>query len=237
MKKKKKINDGKKGAGWLTTFNDLVTLLMVFFVLLFTMSSIDVKKLKEVQYSLQSGLGVLKEGKRVSVGVIQEQSSSDMESVTTQEEIEEEVPDKIQDLVKVFDSDPEIAATYTKKGVLITLSSTILFQFGMADINPEGFPVLDKITAVISKMPESVRVEGHTDNVPIHTEEFPSNWELSIRRAVNVVKYFVEVGKIPPQRLSAVGYGESKPLFPNDTPEHRAGNRRVEILLEMEGED
>ncbi len=236
MKKKKKINAEKKGAGWLTTFNDLVTLLMVFFVMLFTMSTIDVKQLKEFQYSLQSGLGVLKEGQRVSVGVIEPPFPSDMESVTPQEEIKEELPDKIQDLVKAFDSEPEIATTYTEKGLLITLSNTILFQFGMADINPESFPVLDKIAEVISKMSESIRVEGHTDNIPIHTEKFPSNWELSIRRAVNVVKYFVEIKKIPPQRLSAVGYGESKPIFPNDTSGHRAENRRVEILLEMEGE-
>jgi len=238
MKKKKKINEGKKGAGWLTTFNDLITLLMVFFVLLFTMSNLDVKKLKDFQDSLQSGLGVLEEGQRVSVGVIEQPIPSDGESVTTQEEIEEEVPDEIQELVESFDSEPEIAAVYTKKGVLITLSNTILFQFGIADINPESFPVLDKISAIISKTSESVRVEGHTDNIPVvHSKRFPSNWELSIKRAVNVVKYFVEVGKIPPQRLSAVGYGESKPIFPNDTREHRAGNRRVGILLEMEGGD
>jgi len=237
MKKKKKINEGDKGAGWLTTFNDLITLLMVFFVLLFTMSTLDVNKLKEFQDSLQSGLGVLNEGEKVAVRVVEPLHPSNVEGVATQEEIEEEMPDKIKDLVESFDSEPEIAAIYTKKGVLITLSNTILFQFGMADINPESFPVLDKIAAIISKMSESVRVEGHTDNIPIHTEKFPSNWELSIKRAVNVVKCFVEVGKIPSQRLSAVGYGESKPLFPNDTREHRAGNRRVEILLEMEGED
>ena len=237
MKKKKKINFGSGGSGWLTTFNDLITLLMVFFVMLFTMSSIDIKKLKDFQNALQSGLGVLKEGQRVSVGLTEPPiTPSDVESVMILEEIEEKVPNEIRDFVKAFDSEPEITATYTKKGVLITLSNTILFQFGMADINLESFPVLDKIAAIISKTSESVRVEGHTDNLPIHTEKFPSNWELSIKRAVNVVKYFVGIGKIPPQRLSAVGYGESKPLFPNDTTEHRAANRRVEILLEMEGE-
>ena len=120
MKKKKKINAENKGPGWLTTFNDLMTLLMVFFVMLFTMSSIDVKKLKEFQYALQSGLGVLKEGQRVSVGLIEPPFSSEMESVTTLEEIEEEVPDEIRDFVKAFDSEPEITATYTKKGVHIS---------------------------------------------------------------------------------------------------------------------
>jgi len=236
MKKKKKINEGGQGAAWLTTFNDLMTLLMVFFVMIFTMSSIDVKKLEDFSHALRAGLGILEEGQRVTVGVIEPPIPSHVK-MTIQEEIEKEVPDEIQDLVESFDSEPEISATYTKKGVLITLSNTILFQLGMADINLESFPVLDKIAAIISKMSESVRVEGHTDNIPVvHSKRFPSNWELSIKRAVNVVKYFVEVGEIPPQRLSAVGYGESKPLFPNDTKEHRAGNRRVEILLEMEGE-
>ena len=253
MRKNKKRNaESKGGPGWLCTFNDLVTLLMVFFVMLFTMSSLDVKQLKSFQQSLQSGLGVLKEGQQISVGVIEPQNSSDVESVTTQEEsVEdvpadvqgvttqeesvEDVPDKIRDFIKSFDSEPEITAIYTEKGVLIILSSTILFKFGSADINPASFSVLDKIAVVIGDMSESVRVEGHTDNVPIvHSRRFPSNWELSIKRAVNVVKYFVEVGKIPPQRLSAAGYGESKPLFPNDTQEHRARNRRVEILVEME---
>jgi len=251
MKKKKQTNAESGGPGWLCTFNDLMTLLMVFFVMLFTMSSLDVKKLKDVQNSLQSGLGVLKEGQRISVGVIEPQSPSEVKSVTTQEERVEDnivedmaedmagdMPDKILDIIKVFDSEPEITAIYMENGVLITLSSTILFQFGSADINPESFSVLDKIAVVIREISESVRVEGHTDNVPVvHSKRFPSNWELSIKRAVNVVKYFVEVGKIPPQRLSAAGYGESKPLFPNDTREHRARNRRVEILLEMEGEN
>ena len=263
MKKKKKTNaESSGGPGWLCTFNDLMTLLMVFFVMLFTMGSLDVKKLKRVQQSLQSGLGVLKEGQKVSVRLIEPQSSSEVKSVlekediaaiqhviepqspsevksvTTQEESVNDVPDKILDIIKVFDSEPAITAIYMENGVLITLSSTILFQFGSADINPESFFVLDKIVAEINKMSESVRVEGHTDNIPVvHSRRFPSNWELSIKRAVNVVKYFVEVGKISPQRLSAVGYGESKPLFPNDTQEHRDKNRRVEILVEMEEED
>jgi chemotaxis protein MotB len=82
-----------------------------------------------------------------------------------------------------------------------------------------------------------VRVEGHTDNVSIHTKRFPSNWELSIARAVSVVKHFAEVNQIDPQRLSAVGYGKSRPVAPNDTPSNRAKNRRVEIILKTEGKE
>jgi chemotaxis protein MotB len=94
---------------------------------------------------------------------------------------------------------------------------------------------LDKIAQALTNVPFSLRVEGHTDNVPIQTKRFPSNWELSIARAVNVVKYFAQVSNIDPQRLSAVGYGESRPVVENDTPSNRAKNRRVEILLLTEG--
>ena len=111
----------------------------------------------------------------------------------------------------------------------------LLFDFGKADINPGGLAFLDKMATLIHKIPHPVRVEGHTDNVPIHTARFPSNWELSIARAVSVVKYIAGSGKINPQRLSAVGYGETRPLVPNDSAVHRTRNRRVEIVIATEG--
>jgi chemotaxis protein MotB len=233
-------------AKWLTTFNDLMTLLMVFFVLLFSMSSLDVKKLKFFQLSLQSGLGVLKKGENVEVGMTETipiPEAPNQEEMTQEEEEvmgetwevfpipEHTTKEEIKDSIEALDSELDIKVTYTKEGVVITLENTILFESAIADINPEAFPVLDKIAAIIRKTTKPIRVEGHTDDDPINTEMFPSNWELSTARAVNVVKYFVESGKIPPQRLSAVGYGEAKPLFLNDTSEHKARNRRVEIVL------
>lgn len=223
MKKRKVIHSEEEGgARWITTFNDMMTLLLVFFVLLFAMSNIDVKKIKNFQYSLQSGLGVLEEGEKVQIAV--------MERLPI-ENIEHKAQDKIEDSIKAFDSEPGVGVAFTDKGILITLEESFLFRSGIADIDPEGLPLLDKIAVVIRKTANSIRVEGHTDNVKINTARFPSNWELSIARAVNVVKYLVETGKIPPQRLSAVGYGESRPVFSNDTPQHQAANRRVEILL------
>ena len=211
---------------WLITFNDLMTLLMVFFVLLFAMGSVDVKMLKTFQNSLQSALGVLEEGQKVSI-----------EIPDTGPTYGKEDQEKIEDPIKALDLEPEISVTYTKEGIVITLEDKVLFTSGIADINPDAYPILDTIGAAIKKMPESIRVEGHTDNDAIRTDRFPSNWELSTARAVNVVRYFVESGKIPPRRLSAVGYGEAKALFPNDTPEHKAKNRRVEIILVKEEEN
>ncbi|MBW1940509.1 MAG: OmpA family protein [Deltaproteobacteria bacterium] len=236
MRKKniiKGATESQTGAGWLTTFNDLVTLLMVFFVLLFSTSTIDIKKMENFKYLLQRGLGVLKEGKMTSVEV--KELQPDNMSARNEEIFQTGLtPDLIEDMLKTLNSERGIKAVYTKKGVYITLDNSILFKNGVADINAECLPLLDKITTMIGKISNPVRVEGHTDNVPVHSRKFPSNWELSIARAVNVVKYFVEARKILPERLSAVGYGESKPIYPNDTSDNRVKNRRVEIILTME---
>ena len=238
MKRQQGISEGEKAntTGWLTTFNDLMTLLMVFFVLLFSMSSINTDKIIELQYSLQSGLGILKEGEMTSISIKESQPIKDMSHIGTQAEGLRSPDDKIietstSDILENLLSDLEIQVTLCHPGVRLTFEDRLLFEFGKAAIRPEGFALLDKIATILKKVPDAVRVEGHTDNIPIHTKRFPSNWELSVARAVNVVKYFAKVGKINPRKLSAVGYGESRPVAQNDTPANRAKNRRVEILL------
>jgi chemotaxis protein MotB len=222
--------------GWLITFNDLITLLMVFFVLLFAMGNINAQKSEKLVSSIQGALGVLREGKKVRVEVVRpiqptgpatHEDSGDASNKGSQ--FLEVSRNAMDDLA----SHPEIKVVQTPKGLFITLSDGILFQSGVSELRPEGYPVLDKIIQVLQSNKLDVRIEGHTDNVTIRSGRFPSNWELSIARAVHVVKYFTDAGKIAPQRLSAVGYGESKPLYPNDSPQNREKNRRVEIILEM----
>jgi chemotaxis protein MotB len=228
---------GSNSAGWLTTFNDLVTLLMVFFVLLFTMSSIDAKKMQDFQFALQSGLGMLEAGQMVDITVKTPQPVEDMAHINTQPEgTKKPKKESISGLlskavVKSLEADFGIQVTQTHQGTRLSFEDQILFDFGKATINPAGHGLLAQLARAIRQVPDAVRVEGHTDNVPIQTKRFPSNWELSVARAVNVVKYFAEVGKIDPRRLSAVGYGESRPLVANNTPANRQKNRRVEILL------
>ena len=232
---------GGNTARWLTTFNDLVTLLMVFFVLLFTMSSIDAKQMKDFQYALQSGLGILNEGRRVKISIKSTRPVEDMSHASAQPEGDKTTKKKhltgmLNDaLIKSLKADFGIQVTHTEQGTRLSFGDQILFDFGKADINPAGHALLNQVAAAIKPVPDTVRVEGHTDNIPIRTARFPSNWELSVARAVNVVKYFVKPGNIAPRRLSAVGYGESRPLVANDTPANRIKNRRVEILLLMEG--
>jgi chemotaxis protein MotB len=221
--------------GWLTTFNDLVTLLMVFFVLLFTMSSIDSVKMSDFQNALQSGLGVLKEGQKVAIQVQKVIPFKDMANIKTQDEGGHEIKgiqvmhNKIKQVAQNLDFDIEFF--YTEQGAHISLEDTLLFNTGKSEINAEGLKCLNKIASFIRKISYPIRVEGHTDNVPIKNKQFSSNWELSTARAVNVVKYLIDCCKIAPHRFSAVGYGESRPIFPNNSPEGRAKNRRVEIVL------
>jgi chemotaxis protein MotB len=237
-------NAGERSSGWLTTFNDLVTLLMVFFVLLFTMSTIDTRKMQDFQYALQSGLGILETGSKVAISVKRTQPVDDMSHIMTQAEGEQYKPGsnqpggKLADQVRqLAEADLNIQVTHTHQGTRLSFEDQVLFDFGRATINRTGFAFLNKIADVLDKLPYAVRVEGHTDNVPIRTRRFPSNWELSVARAVSVVKYFAEVSNIDPRRLSAVGYGESRPVAENDTLANRAKNRRVEILLLTEGKE
>lgn len=233
---------GSNSAGWLTTFNDLMTLLMVFFVLLFTMGTINNNMIMEFQNALQSGLGILGAGSRVSIAVQQSPSPVTRQRQSTQAENETALEDEpagaaaIDEALGEFAVQPGVNVRKTKEGVHISFADGLFFNFGRSDINAGGFAFLDKMVLLIHKISYSVRVEGHTDNVPIHTDRFPSNWELSVARAVSVVKYFVDVGKINPQRLSAVGYGKSRPLVSNNSPAGRAKNRRVEIVLVTEDE-
>jgi chemotaxis protein MotB len=228
-------HEAQNPPGWLITFNDLITLLMVFFVLLFAMGNINTQKSKKLVGSIQDA-GVLLEGRKVGVKIVRpiqptepatQEVSGDSSSTVSQ--LSEVSRNAIDDLA----NHPEITVIKTPKGLFITLSDGILFQSGFSELRPEGYPVLNKIIRVLQSNGLDVRIEGHTDNVAIRSGRFSSNWDLSIVRAVHVVKYFIDAGKIAPQRLSAVGYGESKPLYPNDSPANREKNRRVEIILEL----
>lgn len=256
MSKKERKTEKKqeRGSNWLCTFNDLMTLLMVFFVLIFSMSTIDTKKSQGLIGSMQSGLGALEAGRRVDVSVMDSQPSvrkleNDMGNITEVysdiledlEEVEDAFPENQEDqkvrnylpnrYVESLEATPGINTTFTGNGIHIALEDHVLFNSGKADINDRGLPILDKIIEGVKTSPYNIRIEGHSDNTPIHTIRYPSNWELSMDRAIQVLKYFLKSGDILPSRLSAVGYGDIKPLVKNDSAENKRKNRRVEIVL------
>ncbi len=213
---------------WLTTFNDLITLMMVFFVLLFAMSQGDMAKIKKFRSAIIEGFGALEKKSNGSVGLIETTRPTMMSGSKTRKKA---VPEALRDMIKEIDSLPEVETENAEKGMVIRIAGNILFDSGSDKINPGGISLLKKIGSLISRLPNRVRIEGHTDNVPISTETFPSNWDLSAARAVNIVKFLSDHMNVYPRRLSAVGYGESRPISANDTPANKALNRRVEIVL------
>ena len=195
------------------------------------MGSGDAEKIMEMRNSVMRGLGLLDSKGMGSSGLVKGDAA---ERRISQQEAEDtsEISNEIKDYVSDMDSAmPWIDASISENEVTISLEGSVAFEPGIADINAKAFPVLKGIGKLINKIPNAVRVEGHSDNVPISTPKFPSNWELSIARAVNVTKYLIEHANVSPLRLSAAGYGDSKPLFPNDTAKHKEKNRRVEIVL------
>jgi chemotaxis protein MotB len=212
---------------WLTTFNDMITLLMVFFVLLFAMGSMNIKKFKHFQNALQSAMGILYEGRQASVGIISNHSvDARQPEVPLPQERSAETNAALPP-----ENTRGLEAEYTPRGIHLTLNDQLLFRTGSAQLTADGEALLQKVAGIIKPLNRSIRVEGHTDNRPIATDAFPSNWELSTQRAVNVVKYFIDQTGIAPGYLSAAGYGDSKPRAPNDSPADMAKNRRVEIIL------
>jgi len=231
MSRRRIKEEGESTTRWLTTFNDLVTLLMVFFVLLFTMATTDVAKLKQFQVSIMRGLGVLEKGEGSPIGVIESFGDKGSNIGMLRGKMIPEGEQSINDYMESLKSLKGTEVRLRGKDQVMSVEGRALFESGSADINPDAYPVLEELLKIIEAFSCPIRVEGHTDNVPILTEKFDSNWELSTARAVNIVKYFIDHGNVAPERLSAVGYGELRPLVPNDSPEHRAKNRRVEIVL------
>jgi len=139
--------------------------------------------------------------------------------------------ENLESLSDRFNLKDEIELLYSREGLVMRLSEHTLFESGMASISPQAFPLLEKIGVIVGQTTYLIRIEGHTDDVPIHTAVFPSNWELSTARAVNVLRYFIEHHRIDSQRLSAEGFGEFQTLVANDTGANRAKNRRVEVIF------
>lgn len=214
-----------RATAWLTTFNDMITLLMVFFVLLFSMGTMDIRRFKNFQHQLQSAMGVMYEGHHAPGGIIHDRQGYVEETRHPSEPPTEDF--------KALADQQGLEAEYSPRGIQLTLNDSLLFESASARVTPKGLDLLAVISRVVKPMKRPIRVEGHTDNRPIATSRYPSNWELSTARAVNVVQFFVKQG-IPARRLSAAGYGSSKPRVSNDSDAHRSRNRRVEIILGQE---
>lgn len=227
----RKEDENKNGSpAWMTTFGDLMTLLLVFFVLLYSFSVMDIEKFQGFISSFQNQLGVLDGGTTISdENLIHRGSIGTNFSPSIQNF--NRIMGEMSSYVQEEGLSDQVELELTERGLVVRLTGTILYDIGKAELRPEGKNLLDEIAGLIIDIPNNIMVEGHTDNWPINTDQFPSNWELSTARATNVVKYFMEHTALEPRRLMAAGYSEYRPLYDNDTVEHRSRNRRVEIVI------
>ncbi len=210
---------------WLLTYADLITLLLAFFIVMYSMSRIDAKRFGKVSQALhgilKGGPSILhhpKESLNTGHGLL---NTGDLNLLQTQ------FTNNIDQLGRKGDINTDM----NERGLVIHIMESAMFDEGSAWLKPKALQILDLVSADIIGMPNHVRVEGHTDNRPIHNADFPSNWELSTARATTVVRYLIENHGFPPDKISAVGFAEYRPYVPNNTIENRALNRRVDIVV------
>lgn len=238
---------GKSGGGgaplWMVTFADLMALMMTFFVLLYSFSSLDETKYRLIAASMASGFGAVLVSPKSSatpalgppsmmpsplnqpMGRSNQAMGSGQPSANTQvaQEVKQALMDEITDGI--------IAVETTGERVIIRFPEEIAFPPGSDALSDAIIPIIDRLTKALEEAPGTIMVSGHTDDRPINSERYKSNWSLSTDRAVSVIRLFERIGNIDSKRLTAVGYADTQPLVPNDTAENRARNRRVEIVI------
>ncbi len=257
--RKRKPEEVPKGSpAWMTSYGDLMSLLLVFFILLFSFSVVDVddfiKAIGGIDAAISGSKGTFKmtdtnsvqspvpsgrapvpsEAKGGGTSAVKKTPVATMKKLqVTRDEVQAMV--KLKKTIEreiIGESGPEnINLTITERGLLVSLKEQILFDRGKAKLHSEVDPVLDVLGVTLRSNSFSIRVEGHTCDLPVGTPAFPSNWELSTARAVSVSRYLIKEGQITPERLSVTGYGEYKPIVPNTSEENRSLNRRVDIIV------
>ncbi|MDR1741338.1 MAG: flagellar motor protein MotB [Synergistaceae bacterium] len=239
MAHKKKEQQASVGAPlYMATYGDMVTLVLCFFVLLFAMSSVDAEKFKKALISLKGSLGVLRGGTATESPL---EPNPPIEAVTTDQISPGTSPQRVLDTQHVAytiesylrkeNLEKSIQVTVNQRGVTVSISDQFLFDSGSAVLKNDGKRVLYKIAALVRNVVPAVAIEGHTDGVPLNGGIYRDNWGLSSARAGVVASYMESEGAFAPEKLQAVGYSSYRPVVPNDTPEHRALNRRVDLVF------
>jgi len=199
---------------WILPYGDLMTTLMILFLILYGFSVMGGRECENVFEKIKKDMGG-----RVNMERIERM---------VQQEKEREAANKMANFVEEHGLKRFVEIKITNEGVKVVLSNPVLFDLGKASLKEESETILKVLIGAVKDLPNEIIVEGHTDNKPVRGGEFSSNWELSSARAFSVIEYFISEG-ISPKRLSAIGYGEYRPLYPNDTEEHCSFNRRIEI--------
>jgi chemotaxis protein MotB len=231
---------GGESGRWMVSYADFVTLLFVMFVILYSMGQTDLAKYKRLAQSFQAAFSVGGGSTSQVIDPSINEASGSSESAQAAPIVVSglprdtsagaEVAADLSNLLSDSNLASEVSIQSNIEGVLISLSEKLLFVQGAADLQPEAYPVLDTIAVMLSPLENEIKVIGYTDNTPPTDARYADNWILSTARAYNVISYLIQKG-ISPQRLIAAGRGEYSPIFPNDTPEHKALNSRAEIVV------
>lgn len=228
---KRKEGKGPNSERWMLTYLDLITLLMVFFVILYASSKVDQTKYQKVAASFMSAFG----GGKSLIGTDNRPSISDATNPVDPTLVEaakmQEVKSSMDKYLKENNLKGSVSTTIEERGLVVSISDSLFFDSGKADIKPEVSAKLVEIGKLLNKMGNYIRVEGHTDNVPINDGIFKSNWELSAIRATTVTRLLIDKSGISPKMIGAEGYGENRPIASNSTEAGRSKNRRVDIII------
>lgn len=238
MRKAKKDDGGNRGANWMDTYGDMVTLLLTFFVLLYSFSTVDANKWKHLVAALNGSAGVLEEEEQFykQESDSNDVSDEDMESYFTEEQNAQQLYESIKDYIEVNGLDQDIIVNKNNLEILIRFSNNVLFASGEAVMDDRAKNILSEIANMIrpyNEVIKMIRIEGHTDNVPISTVMYPTNWELSTARAVCALRYMITDHGFPKDKISAVGYGEEHPVADNNVEDGRKLNRRVDFVISV----
>jgi chemotaxis protein MotB len=223
---------------WLVSYADFITLLMVLFVILYSMGQVDVQKYRRLADSMRSAFTLGGASQVVDSQI--NQAGGNSEDGTSKPIVvpgipegptqSEEVAGQLTSMLASQNLGSEVSVQTNIEGILISLSERLIFKEGEVDLPPEAYPVLDTIVEMLRPIDNKIRLVGHTNNIPSANPSYPTNWELSLARATTVAKYLMNAG-IAPERIIISGQGEYAPIFPNDTEEHRELNARVEIII------
>lgn len=231
-KKKHKPHEEEGGEAWLLPYSDLMTLLLAVFIVLFAVSNIDKAKSEQMaaEFSQQmmnksyNAASVVKVPDATPTGAAIEQIQNEKDKM---EALKAELDAKL----KKENLTASVKTSIDERGLVISLNNAIFFDPGSAELKKDYENTMLEIGSMISVMNNYIRVEGHTDNVPMNSSLYRSNWDLSAARAANVVRLLTSGTSIPPERMIAVGYGEYRPIADNSTEEGRSKNRRIDIIV------
>lgn len=217
---------------WLLTYADLITLLLAFFIVMWSLGQTDLKRFETVRTSLanafNTGIGDSSSG---TSPLFREGSNFDPNPFGSQQTNLSSIQARFKELADKYGLAGKIRIRTDRDEIIISLSDNLLFDSASADLKREALVVLNETGVILKSLPNEVRVEGHTDNIPVNTTKFASNWELSSARATAVVRYLIEHAGVAENRLFAAGYGDTQPVAGNDTIEGRALNRRADIVI------